>query len=461
MRYHGNYCGPNWSAGKEQSSIVSDVLPVDDFDQTCKQHDAAYATHNDLLAADLLFARQNFGKGGKRSAAAALVGGQAAFRAIDKFIPSFYQTKTNMSLRGAHKQQVTSHPKPGVSQKTHAPEAFHGKPVEAAAAYGTVLRGNMSSTSKLGSDSIRMNVQVCIGRPAGPLFNTRPELIATQYLAPISLGNDEVQNMCRVYQHYRITQARLLFRAFQGTAASGEVIVVADSDPNYRPVNTGVSSNFYQRALSTKHSLMTPVWCSESMDLPVDSRWKVCDNANSSTLEEFQSGVVYIYADGNTNSPGFFVVKMTIEFEGLRFNARNLISGSFLGMGTRVTILTSTTTVNAEATMTLVSAPATPGDLYSVQINTAGALFPAGVNESNYLLLSTGSGSSTAYVMNGSTLVYGRATSAGSIVLYTTYDAAIGSDNSDKLLFGQATSTQTNFPATIITQLRNSAQPSL
>lgn len=37
--YHGNYCGPNYSAGKFQTSVAnSDVPAVDAFDETCKRH---------------------------------------------------------------------------------------------------------------------------------------------------------------------------------------------------------------------------------------------------------------------------------------------------------------------------------------------------------------------------------------------------------------------------------------
>ena len=100
MKYHGNYCGPNWSAGKHQGSVVSDVPAVDEFDETCKRHDAAYATNADLLSADINFALENFGKGVKRTIAAAAVGGQAAVRAIDKFIPKIYQSE-KMTLRGS------------------------------------------------------------------------------------------------------------------------------------------------------------------------------------------------------------------------------------------------------------------------------------------------------------------------------------------------------------------------
>lgn len=71
--YHGDYCGPGWSAGKWQNSVTSNVPARDAFDQTCKEHDHVYAVTKDSTkrdAADAKFYRENFGKGWKRSAAA-------------------------------------------------------------------------------------------------------------------------------------------------------------------------------------------------------------------------------------------------------------------------------------------------------------------------------------------------------------------------------------------------------
>jgi hypothetical protein len=59
FKAHGNYCGPGWSDGKWQNSVVGTVKPKDYLDFTCQQHDAAYATGKDKAKADFLFAKQN------------------------------------------------------------------------------------------------------------------------------------------------------------------------------------------------------------------------------------------------------------------------------------------------------------------------------------------------------------------------------------------------------------------
>jgi len=448
MRYHGNYCGPNWSAGKHQGSVVSDVPSVDEFDDTCKIHDAAYATGADLLDADIEFVRQNFGKGVKRTLAATAVGGQAAVRAVDKFIPKVYQSEKMTKLRGSKIEAPV-----GAKIKKERGNSEVSLP----AIVGSVLRGSSANTTKKSDDSIMMDVQVCLGRPAASSQFVLPEMVAQQYLSPISVGNDEVQNMTRVYQHYRITKAAIEFRAFQGTSTGGEVIIVADSDPNYRPINTGTNSTFYQRALATKHSLLTPIWHSASMDLPVDSGWKVCDNANSTTLEEFCAGVIYVYSDGANSIPGYYLLHMKIEFQGLRFNSRNLISGSYLGLGTRVSLTSSGATTGADFLLT--GSGFTVGDIYSVQHSITGTTFNAGT-ASTLVNLQSGTGT-IAFTLTNSQLFYCRATSTTVLQCFTTYDAAVGSDVSDRLIYALTAAGTNTYPACIVTQLRNSAQPTL
>jgi hypothetical protein len=320
-----------------------------------------------------------------------------------------------------------------------------------------VMRGSASRNQRKSANGVTLDVSVCIGRPGGANQGSVPELLGVQYLMPVTLGNDEVQNMTRVYQHYRITRASIQFRPFQGTNAGGEVIMISNDDPNYRPINTAGNSAFYQRALTSNHSILTPIWCAEQMQLAVDKGWKVCDNCNSTTIEEFCSGVVYLYVDGSTLTPGYFLVDMSIEFEGLRFNARNLISGSFQGLGVRQNVQFFSTIAGADAQLT--GTGFTVGDVYALTLSTTGASFGAGHAPNNIFLL-TSSGGTIPFTITGSTVLYARAGSSTTVSLFTTYDSAIGGDTSDKLIYQFTLATGCAFPTTVVTQLRNSTQPS-
>lgn len=81
IRYHGNYCGPNWSDGKFQGSVAyGRTKPIDQFDSTCRTHDTTYRLGGDLNKADEIFYKQNIGRGVKRSAAALAVYAQKKMR---------------------------------------------------------------------------------------------------------------------------------------------------------------------------------------------------------------------------------------------------------------------------------------------------------------------------------------------------------------------------------------------
>lgn len=94
--FHGNYCGPGWSAGKYQLSVRDPTVPaVDKLDEACMEHDAAYFDGVDLYEADMRFARRTFGRSVKGSIAGLGVGLQGVARKVQDTvvqlpnIPSF------------------------------------------------------------------------------------------------------------------------------------------------------------------------------------------------------------------------------------------------------------------------------------------------------------------------------------------------------------------------------------
>jgi hypothetical protein len=99
IAYHGNYVGPGWSAGKFQNSVVSNVPPIDDFDASAKKHDERYASGYERSKADMDFAKENIGRGIKRTAAGLAVGAQGVIRkTVTSITPS---NRATSNLRGA------------------------------------------------------------------------------------------------------------------------------------------------------------------------------------------------------------------------------------------------------------------------------------------------------------------------------------------------------------------------
>jgi len=94
-RFHGNYCGPGWSDGKYQDSVVGRLPAIDEFDQTCKEHDAAYAQATDPKSktrADDMFITQNFGRSVARTLAAVAVASNRIPRWLDPLGNTKYTT---------------------------------------------------------------------------------------------------------------------------------------------------------------------------------------------------------------------------------------------------------------------------------------------------------------------------------------------------------------------------------
>jgi len=54
---YGNYCGPNWSSGRESGSLHWDTPPIDWLDYCCYRHDMGYDSFDqgDLYRADVEF----------------------------------------------------------------------------------------------------------------------------------------------------------------------------------------------------------------------------------------------------------------------------------------------------------------------------------------------------------------------------------------------------------------------
>lgn len=66
IRGHGNWCGPNYSGGEFQGSVINNVVAIDGLDSQCKVHDGEYATNGTNLAkADMKFAIGSILEGGK------------------------------------------------------------------------------------------------------------------------------------------------------------------------------------------------------------------------------------------------------------------------------------------------------------------------------------------------------------------------------------------------------------
>jgi len=278
---YGNYCGPYWSAGQHQASVVSDVEPIDAFDSTCKDHDESYALGDDLVTADLVFAAKNIGRGPLRTAAGVAVGAQGIGRAIygglssifgsspttfpgqvsypiDTPTPQLNGVSDNLPLSMKNKNNKTNKTVTRATQVaatemretprvTPAPVAL-GTRVPSMAPKYTTRNGNVVVTNReyvgylSGSSSFNL-----VSYPANPGISS---------LFPW------LSNIANNYDRYRVKRLRFIFVSSVSTATAGRIALVW----NYNAADLVPSTKL--GALSIHPAEESNVWESFALDIP-------------------------------------------------------------------------------------------------------------------------------------------------------------------------------------------------
>jgi len=306
MRYHGNYCGPNWSAGQHQSSVVSDVTAVDEFDATCKAHDAIYATNGDLDLADQQFYKENIGKGMKRSVAAVAVKLQqiALRHSRDKISNSNFSTMTK-NLRGsktAPKQNTTT------KQST--------KQVDLAtvpAAYGYMLRMQPPKVVRKGNTATVAGSDFAGVLKIANTTNYEPS--ASVFVNPIYFQSSMLGSLSRTYEKFRVKRSALQYIPSVPTSTPGQLVMCSTATVK-EPFIAGTSSTFLSRALSQYNAVATPLWREAIIEHPASSEWYTVDALIDGDLDDAIAHEYHCYTLGaNAQDAGILILHYEFEFK--------------------------------------------------------------------------------------------------------------------------------------------------
>lgn len=301
MRYHGKYCGPHWSAGEHQDSVLSSVPPLDEFDSTCKEHDAAYAVAGDLEGADYRFAATNLASGApKRVLAGVLVGAQAVGRTADRLATYLMNSKSNNSLRGSarrQKAQSINTTKSGNDVSRAAPVAVSTRRTGASARISPRAAGvTVSHRTFLGP--------VTNGLAFTPTsYATNPGLASTfPWLSKIASR----------YDKYRFTRLRFEYRSVAATSTSGVAMMSFD----YNALDPLPSSKLIQS--QTIPNAENNVWVNNDLVVPTDNAWRFVRQGTvaNSDLKTYDLGnMVLSTIYGNGAITGELYVEYTVELE--------------------------------------------------------------------------------------------------------------------------------------------------
>lgn len=429
MRYHGNYCGPNWSAGKHQPSVVSDVPAIDEFDNTCRIHDAEYARGGDLLRADVEFARANFGAGIKRSAAAAAVGVQAAVRAIDKLIPKVYknQEKMTKSLRG--------------SGAPPAPKRAQSSTLSTVpASYGYTLRSTPPRITRKGNTATIIGSDFASNVYAVNSANYEPA--ASVCITPAYFNNAQLGSLSRAYEKFRVNRATLEYIPAVPTSTQGQIVMTSTATVK-EPFIPGSSSTFLSRALSQGNAVASPIWKETYIDIPSSTEWSIVDLLLDADLDDSIPQEVQVYTTcDSTVVSGILILHYEIEFCDPLYTYHSALFPVPKGNGVQVSFVDegAANAVNDAIGLTNASVAFTEGTgtVYRMIFQQARSTLPVGpaswaaVAKNTVKSAVTSSTQTHAYTnltcVTG-TVFYGVLT-ASNVTLYATYEeAAAGSLN--------------------------------
>jgi hypothetical protein len=372
FNYHGNYCGPGWSAGQWQSSVVSDIPATDQFDESCKAHDGTYAKGGDLMDADFLFAKQNLlTTNPKRWVAGALVGLQGVGRYISRSVDKdpFYQENsknfpfslstsiTNMPKRNRIAAGIAArvsqfdleHPTPRVrdsdlrqirSELTQALQAIKSGGAKAVnRAKGRNRRAQPSvapirisqAPVSIGS-TITASKPTVVGTPEGVLARGREFLVpvtqanqanwqigALAPLHPCYYPASTMGTISRAYQFYRYRRVVVHFVTKEPTSTNGEILLAFA--PNLlEPAENGAGANFLSRAMTRGRAILGPIWSNHSLEIDCKDTWMKVDAFNSSVFNDNVLGEVQAYTlAGSADTSGYLLIDYELEFKETMF----------------------------------------------------------------------------------------------------------------------------------------------
>lgn len=315
MRYHGNYCGPNWSAGLTQPSVVSDVAAIDDFDETCKVHDAAYATGADLRAADLAFAAENLATFDlKRNVAGTLVGLQGLGRPRDKSTKLIKNTNMSPNPTRARRAARTAAIR-GISRSLPASSSSplmrmngNQNQISAPTAIATRRTGAAPRMQQRGS-----GITVSHRAFLGPVINTVTYTV-NGYQANPGLADTFpwLSSLASRYDKYRFTSLVFEYRSVANTSVNGIAMMSFD----YNASDAAPLSKVVQA--QTIPNSENNVWISNSLSVPCDSTWRYVRQGTvpNTDIKTYDLGTMWLSTQyGGTATCGELYVEYTVELD--------------------------------------------------------------------------------------------------------------------------------------------------
>jgi len=504
ISYHGNYCGPGWSAGKKQQSVVSNVEAVDAFDQTCKTHDEIYARGGNLYKADITFAGENLSVlDFKRNVAGLIVGTQGVIRGVSSWLSSDFSPNDHRpydrSESPVGKLWADEIP---ISSTYNQPYNIHSETNMARTKLAPLTKAQKLNLSKVSADIERLNVNrpktrgqrakltalppsirldsapvsigstICASKPIiqhringtivrGREFlcsvnessNSNFQMAACAPLHPSFYPSSTMGTLARGYQHYRFNSCNIHFVTRQPTSSTGEIALVYSSIIT-EPAETGSSASFLPRVMTRGNAILGPIWTNHSISVDCDTKFRLIDPFVGSDVAEQIYGEVQAYVQGDTASStaGYLLIDYELEFKTPMFSAHSTTLPLTSGPGAQFTLTDSSTTPTANASTQLTNATvanASTGSIWKFFLNADLSTPSTGTTAANAWQTITAYYSTTTALTNQSInlpivsgmIFYAVVTQNASLYIYSTLEEAISGISSGQIFYRTTGST--------------------
>lgn len=452
---YGNYCGPYWSDGKFQSSVVGTREPIDELDETCMRHDAAYATNQNLETADFKFFNENFGRGTRRSIYGGLVGLQGLIRRGVRLAPNIFYPQVNMSQNPTVKRALPSAKMKTTKAIPRTPAKTQGMSVvPVAASYGTVIR-SVKPVIKRTTNGATFVGRDFLGTVEGAGTSTfglgKSALLSPAYIQSAMLGN-----LSRSFEKYRFNRLRVHYVPKVGTNAVGQLVMCSQhsvSEPGLQPE----SASFLNRAMTQGNAVLSPLWMDCFIDIDCSDGFKLVDPATTSDPDDAIHEELQVYTQVSVSAQvGYLWMEYDITFKDPIYQPHSTLMPIYTGPGARVTF-TDTAAVNpnpnmikwSEATSVLNFTLDPSGTVYRFVIDLtasapAGSTTFANLMQSSVFYHTSTSAitvAATSVPIIGGTTFYILRLSSLDYAVYSSLEAAIAGDGSGQMIYRTSTTT--------------------
>lgn len=446
---YGNYCGPWWSDGKFQTSVIGLTPPVDELDAACQRHDAAYSASHDLKRADLTFAQETYRQGLTGLAMAGAVGLQGLLRR-DGDLP---MTKKRTNLRGS---QTPKTQQQNDQQRTRPNnERAMGLSVPPVS-IGSTFRAVAPKVTR-GTDSAHLVGHDFVGSVEGQGVSTFG-LGKAAALHPAYFSSSMLGTMCKSFERYKWRSLRIHYIPRVASTAVGQVIMTSLKSVSM-PQLQGESGTFLQRAMTQGNAVFSPLWTPSYIDIDCDNDWRLVNPLTTADADDVIAEELGIFTQvAVSGQVGYLWAEYTIDFKGAIYQPQAALIPVPTGPGLRVTLQDAVAinpsgndVVLADVGNALLGSLCGGGAIYRFIIDYPTVIPGAGTTAANMWHIAvrsfdtlTGTGvvfQNYNLPVVGGMAVYLKYLTTGNVLVFTSLEAAVASAGNGQAYYRTANST--------------------